>query len=81
MKSGLSLPIGSTNQKDKILTPQGNRPKVLLPYSMQNGSGTMDITQGIVGTKVIPILVMEHPGKVLLGLKEAVVIISGININ
>ena len=51
MKSGLSLPIGSTNQKDKILTPQGNRPKVLLPYSMQNGSGTMDITQGIIGTK------------------------------
>ena len=51
MKSGLSLPIGSTNQKDNILTPQGNRPKVLLPYSMQNGSGTIDITQGIVGTK------------------------------
>lgn len=51
MKSGLSLPTGSTNQKDKILTPQGNRPKVLLPYSMQNGSGTVDFTQGIVGTK------------------------------
>ncbi len=51
MKSGLSLPTGSTNQKDNILTPQGNRPKVLLPYSMQNGSGTVDITQGIVGTK------------------------------
>ena len=39
MKPGLSLPIGSTNQKDNILTPQGNRPKVL-PHLMQNGSGT-----------------------------------------
>jgi len=39
---GFSFPTGSTSERDSILTPTGARPTVRLPYSMQNGSGTVD---------------------------------------
>jgi len=39
---GFSLPTGSTSKKDAILAPTGATPTVRLPYSMQNGSGTID---------------------------------------
>ena len=39
---GFSFPTGSTSERDTILAPTGARPTVRLPYSMQNGSGTVD---------------------------------------
>jgi hypothetical protein len=43
---GVSLPTGSTTERDRILTPMGTRPKPRLPYPMQLGSGSWS---GIVG--------------------------------
>ena len=44
---GLSLPTGSITERDDILTPMGGTPTVRLPYSMQLGSGTLDLLPGI----------------------------------
>ena len=44
---GLSLPTGSTNETDSILTPMGTRPNPRLPYAMQLGSGTLDLLPGL----------------------------------
>lgn len=44
---GLSLPTGSINETDDILTPMGGTPTVRLPYPMQLGSGTFDFTPGV----------------------------------
>lgn len=43
---GLSLPTGSLDETDQVLTPMNTRPKLRLPYPMQLGSGTYD---GLVG--------------------------------
>tara|TARA_A100001037_G_C15110141_1_gene618534 strand:+ start:113 stop:1072 length:960 start_codon:yes stop_codon:yes gene_type:complete len=43
---GLSLPTGSINKTDSILTPMGMRPEKRLPYPMQLGSGTYDLIIG-----------------------------------
>lgn len=40
--AGLSLPTGSTDETDGILTPMNTRPTVRLPYPMQLGSGSVD---------------------------------------
>lgn len=40
--AGLSLPTGSTDETDAILTPMNMRPTVRLPYPMQLGSGSID---------------------------------------
>jgi hypothetical protein len=42
LNAGLSLPTGSTDERDT--TPMGN---VILPYPMQLGSGTVDVRPGI----------------------------------
>jgi hypothetical protein len=39
---GFSLPTGSTDERDSILTPMGGRLRPRLPYAMQLGSGTLD---------------------------------------
>ena len=39
---GLSLPTGSSEEMDDILTPMGGTPSVRLPYPMQLGTGTYD---------------------------------------
>ncbi|MEM7465979.1 MAG: transporter [Pseudomonadota bacterium] len=44
---GFSLPTGSTDESDRILTPTGARPAPRLPYAMQLGSGTVDLLPGI----------------------------------
>ncbi len=44
---GVSLPTGSTTEKDNVLTPMGGTPKLRLPYAMQLGSGTYDLLPGI----------------------------------
>jgi hypothetical protein len=47
---GISAPTGSITEQDNILTPMGIRPRVRLPYAMQNGSGTWDLLPGITYT-------------------------------
>ena len=44
---GVSLPTGSVEERDDILTPTGMRPTVRLPYPMQLGSGTYDPIVGL----------------------------------
>jgi len=41
--AGISLPTGSIDEKDDILTPMDARPRVRLPYAMQLGTGTYDL--------------------------------------
>lgn len=44
---GLSLPTGSLDESDRVLTPMNTRPKLRLPYPMQLGSGTYDPVVGL----------------------------------
>lgn len=44
---GMSLPTGSIQRKDRILTPMGATPTARLPYPMQVGSGTYDLLPGL----------------------------------
>lgn len=50
LNAGISLPTGSTTEKDRILTPMNTRPSVRLPYAMQLGSGTFDLMPGLTYT-------------------------------
>lgn len=43
----VSLPTGSLDNTDDILTPMNATPTVRLPYAMQLGSGTWDLEPGI----------------------------------
>ncbi len=47
---GLSLPTGSIDEEDDVLTPTGARPTLRLPYPMQLGSGTFDLLPGLTYT-------------------------------
>ena len=47
LNAGLSLPTGSIDEEDEVLTPMGARPTQRLPYPMQLGSGTFDLMPGI----------------------------------
>ena len=47
---GVSLPTGSIEERDQVLTPMGMRVDTRLPYSMQLGSGTYDFEPGITYT-------------------------------
>ena len=47
VNAGLSLPTGSIDEEDDILTPTGARPTQRLPYPMQLGSGTFDLMPGV----------------------------------
>ena len=49
---GLSLPTGSIEAKDHILTPMEMRPEVRVPYPMQLGSGTYDLFYGFTYSSV-----------------------------
>lgn len=50
LNMGLSLPTGSITEKDT--TPASMGTNVQLPYPMQTGSGTYDITPGLTYTKM-----------------------------
>lgn len=43
----ISIPTGSIENTDDILTPMSETPTVRLPYAMQLGSGTWDVQPGI----------------------------------
>ena len=47
---GLSIPTGSIDETDQILTPMGTTPSPRLPYPMQLGSGTYDLEPGVTYT-------------------------------
>lgn len=47
ISTGISLPTGDTDKRDTILTPAGANNNVVLPYSMQMGSGTFDLLPGL----------------------------------
>lgn len=47
LNTGLSLPTGSIDEEDDVLAPDGNRPRLRMPYAMQLGSGTFDAKPGI----------------------------------
>lgn len=44
---GWSLPTGSIDETDDVLTPMNTRPTLRMPYAMQLGSGTYDFEPGI----------------------------------
>ena len=44
---GLTLPTGSIEHTDQILTPMGGTPRPRLPYPMQTGTGTYDFTPAL----------------------------------
>lgn len=44
---GVSLPTGSIDESDDVLTPMNTRPTLTLPYPMQLGSGTFDPIAGL----------------------------------
>jgi len=44
---GLSLPTGSNEKTDQILTPMGGTPSPRLPYPMQLGTGTYDFAPAL----------------------------------
>ncbi|MEM7539949.1 MAG: transporter [Pseudomonadota bacterium] len=46
VKFGGSIPTGSTEERDTILTPMGATPTPRMPYAMQLGSGTFDLLPG-----------------------------------
>lgn len=47
---GLSIPTGSIDEEDDVLTPMNTRPTLRLPYAMQLGSGTWDALPGLTYT-------------------------------
>jgi hypothetical protein len=47
VNAGLSLPTGSIDEEDDVLTPMNMRVRQRLPYAMQLGSGTVDAKPGI----------------------------------
>lgn len=47
---GVSLPTGSNEKTDDVLTPMGMMPTLRLPYPMQLGSGTFDALPGVTYT-------------------------------
>lgn len=44
---GVSLPTGSTDEEDRVLTPMNTQPTIRVPYPMQLGSGTYDVITGL----------------------------------
>ncbi|MEM7765931.1 MAG: transporter [Pseudomonadota bacterium] len=45
----VSLPTGSIDETDTVLTPMGTMPTLRLPYAMQLGSGTVDLKPAVTG--------------------------------
>lgn len=73
LNAGLSLPTGSTNETDTVLTPMNTTPELRLPYAMQLGSGTYDLKPGITLTN------RSHDGRFGGGVQYSAVIRTGEN--
>lgn len=50
LNAGLSMPTGSIDEEDDVLTPMNTRPTLRMPYAMQLGTGTYDALPGITYT-------------------------------
>lgn len=50
LNAGISLPTGSIDEGDTVLTPANASTHMILPYAMQLGSGTYDLLSGITYT-------------------------------
>lgn len=50
---GVSIPTGSNEQTDQILTPMGGTPSPRLPYPMQLGTGTWDVKPALTAFDTI----------------------------
>ncbi|MEG3591817.1 MAG: transporter [Pseudomonadota bacterium] len=48
---GVGFPTGDTDKKGNVFTPMGMRPLVVLPYSMQLGSGSYSLIPKLTYTK------------------------------
>ena len=68
---GLSLPTGSLEETDQILTPMGATPSPRLPYPMQLGSGTFDLEPALT--------YRDRTGKISWGTQAKAVIRTGEN--
>ena len=47
LQAGVSIPTGSTTKTAQILTPMNMTPTVRVPYAMQIGTGTWDLTPAL----------------------------------
>ena len=47
LTAGASMPLGSIDETDQVLTPMNTTPTLTLPYPMQLGSGTVDPIAGL----------------------------------
>lgn len=70
---GMSIPTGSIDESDHVLTPMNTRPIIRLPYAMQLGSGTYDFIPGIT--------YYAHQGKVGWGAQWTATLRLGDNEN
>lgn len=70
---GLSVPTGSIDETDTILTPMGTTPEVRLPYTMQLGTGTHDLTLGVTynGHSLTNSWGVQYLGTARLGTNDA----------
>ena len=48
---GISIPTGSIEEEDQVLTPMNMQPTLRLPYPMQIGSGTWDLLPALTYVK------------------------------
>jgi hypothetical protein len=69
LNAGLSLPTGSIDEEDDVLTPMGTTPTLTLPYAMQLGSGTWDLIPGATytGTRDVFGWGAQYTGLIRLG--------------
>lgn len=51
LTAGFTLPTGDIDAEDEVLAPTGMRPTLRLPYPMQLGSGTYDLTGALTYTR------------------------------
>lgn len=70
---GISLPTGSIDETDTVLTPMNTTPEMRLPYAMQLGSGTLDLKPGIT------IVNRTHDGRFGGGAQATATLRSGDN--
>lgn len=66
---GISFPTGSLEEKD--VTPASSGNDVILPYPMQNGSGTFDLTPGVTFLTQTPSISIGSQLKAVVRLGES----------
>ena len=70
LNAGISIPTGSIDEQDRVLTPMGTEPEMRLPYPMQLGSGTWDLEPGLTYTGVDGKLSWGAQGRAVIRIGE-----------